>query len=351
MNLLEQLDWSYWKRLTPKEKRTLVSQLLLHFVTPLMKITDIELKDFELFGIKCQTFQLVIDDEEFVFVPGNQKAILGWNLGTKGLSLLETAPNSHEITIPKELRGQYNFFDVDSLGELINEKTSNLRKVQIPPMFVQRRTLPAGTNYLGVYDSVTGGFEGEADQFSTIEKEIKDVLSPNLTPAESLTWSFPKNVLSDGQWYIEMIPNSDCYAVYNHERHTYASLRKKIRRKNFDLLTEDQWEYVNGAGSRRLFRWGNDLAVNDPYRGKKIQKTMTKSNMFGLYFDTSMTRFELTEDPGVLKLKNQQNNTGIPVVDFLPLSTYYVNDMTMLKEDEILAPSEYLYRKAILINI
>ena len=135
------------------------------------------------------------------------------------------------------------------------------------------------------------------------------------------------------------------------QRHTYASLRKKIRRKNFDLLTEDQWEYVNGAGSRRLFRWGNDLAVNDPYRGKKIQKTMTKSNMFGLYFDTSMTRFELTEDPGVLKLKNQQNNTGIPIVDFLPLSTYYVNDMTMLKEDEILAPSEYLYRKVILINI
>ena len=350
MNLLDQLDWSYWKRLNPKEKRTLLSQLLLHFVNPLMKISDIELKDFDLYGIKCQTFQLLIDEEEFVFIPGNKDAILGWNLGTKGLSLLETAPNSPEIMIPEELRGQYNFFDVDSLGELINDKTTSLRKVQIPPMFVQRHALPAGTNYLGVYDSVTGSFSGEADQFSTYEEEIKNVLSPNLTPEESMTWSFPKNVLKEGRWYIEMIPHSDSYYVFSHEEHTYTSLRKKIRKKNFDLLTEDQWEYVNGAGSRRLFRWGNDLNVTDPYRGKNVRKMMEQDNMFGLFFDTSMERFEITEDPGVLKLTNKKNHVGIPIVDFLPLSSYYSNTTTMMHE-EILSPSNYLYRKAILIKI
>ncbi|MDU6524311.1 MAG: hypothetical protein E6540_10125 [Enterococcus sp.] len=350
MNLLDQLDWSYWKRLTPKEKRTLLSQLLLHFVNPLMKISDIELKDFELYGIKCQTFQLTFDEEEFVFIPGNKDAILGWNLGTKGLSLLETAPNSQEITIPEELRGQYNFFDVDSLGELINDKTTNLRKVQIPPMFVQRHALPAGTSYLGVYDAVTGSFEGEADQFSAFEQEIKDVLFPTLTAEESMVWSFPKNVLKEDRWYIEMVPNSDYYHVFSHKNHTYSSLRKKIRKKNFDLLTEDQWEYVNGAGSRRLFRWGNDLNINDPYRGKNVRKMMEQANMFGLFFDTSMERFEITEDPGVLKLRNKKNQVGIPIIDFLPLATYFAND-TMLLHEKVLAPSEYLYRKAILIKV
>lgn len=350
MNLLDQLDWSYWKRLNPKEKRTLLSQLLLHFVNPLMKISDIELNDFSLYGIKCQTFQLTIDDEEFVFIPGNKDAILGWNLGTKGLSLLETAPNASEITIPKEFRGRYNFFDVDSLGELINDKTTNLRKVQIPPMFVQRRALPAGTSYLGIYDSVTGSFEGEADQFASFEAEIRTVLSPNLTPEESMTWLFPDHVLKKGRWYIEMVPHTDVYQVFSHEEHTYASLRKKIRKKNFDLLTEDQWEYVNGAGSRRLFRWGNDLNVTDPYRGKNIRKMMEQANMFGLFFDTSRERFELTEDPGVLKLTNKKQDIGIPIVDNLPLSTYYANELKLL-HDVILSPSEYLYRKAILIKI
>ncbi len=267
MNLLDQLDWSYWKRLNPKEKRTLLSQLLLHFVNPLMKISDIELQDFQLYGIKCQTFQLMIDDEEFVFIPGNKDAILGWNLGTKGLSLLETAPNAQEIMIPEELRGQYNFFDVASLGEMINDKTTSLRKVQIPPMFVQRHALPAGTNYLGVYDSVTGSFSGEADQFALYEEEIKAVLSPNLT---------------------------------------------------------------------------SELSVTDPYRGKNVRKMMEQANMFGLFFDTSMERFEITED---LKLTNKKYDVGIPIVDFLPLSSYYSNNTTM-QHEAILSPSEYLYRKA-----
>lgn len=124
---------------------------------------------------------------------------------------------------------------------------------------------------------------------------------------------------------------------------------EKIRRKNFDLLTEDQWEYINGAGSRRLFRWGNDLNVKDPYRGKNVRKMMACANMFGL-FDTSMERFEITEDPGILKLTNKKNNVGIPIVDFLPLSTYFSNTTTMIHE-EVLSPSDYLYRKAILIKI
>ncbi|GCF93673.1 hypothetical protein NRIC_15640 [Enterococcus florum] len=350
MNLIDQLDWSYWKRLSDKDKRTLFGQVLMYFVSPLKRITEIELKEYELYGIKCQTFELCIDEEEFVFIPGNRDAILGWNLGTKGLSLLETAPNSPHVKIPERLQTRYNLLDVASLAEYINEKTTSLRKVKIPPMFVQRYPLPAGTDYLGIYNAVNGSFTGEADQFVAFESEIRDLLCPNLSPSESIRWSFPKNLLKENHWYMDLVPNSDCYYVYSHKRHTYTSLRKEIRSQNFDLLTEDQWEYANGAGSRRLFRWGNDLNIHDPYRGKSIRNMMNGQNMFGLFFDTSMERYEITEDPGVLKLTAEQENTGIPIVDKLALSSYYSPDKTLLHE-EILSPKEYLYRKAILVKI
>lgn len=350
MNLVDQLDWSYWKRLNDKEKRTLFSQVLMYFVNPLLRITDIELKEFELYGIKCETFELMIDDEEFVFIPGNKDAILGWNLGTKGLSLLETAPNSPEVNIPEELQNSYDLLDVHSLADFINDHTSSLRKIKIPPMFVQRYALPAGTNFLGVYDSVTGSFTGQADKFAAYEKEIQEIICPELTASESVRWNFPKSVLKANRWYIELVPNSDLFNVYEHATHTYTSLRKQIRKKNFDLLTEDQWEYANGAGTRRLFRWGNDLNINDPYRGKKIHRLMTGLNMFGLLFDTSMSRYEITEDPGVLKLRSRKMNTGLPIVDKLALSTYYTPDRTLLHE-EILKPNEYIYRKAIIVKM
>lgn len=349
MNIIDQLDWSYWKRLNEKEKRTLFSQVLMYFVNPLMRLTDVEIKEFELYGIKCQTFELLIDDEPFVFVPGNKDAILGWNLGAKGLSLLETAPKKDAQVLP--LRNEkIDLFNTHELADYINQHTSELRKVVIPPMLVQKFALPAGTNYLGIYDSVTGNFHGAADQFAKYEAEIKSALFPQLTPEESLNWSFPQQELKKDRWYIEMVPTTDNYYVFSHQEQSYTSLRKSIRKKNFDLLTEDQWEYVNGAGSRRLFRWGNELNTEDPYRGKQLKVMMHGENMFGLIFDTRMERFELTEDPGVVKLGPADENCGIPVIDKLPLSTYY-RPQVLLDHEKSLAPSEYLYRKAIIIKI
>ncbi|MBV7390192.1 DUF7278 family profilin-like fold-containing protein [Enterococcus alishanensis] len=350
MNLVDQLDWAYWKRLNPKEKRTLLSQVLLYYVNPLLKISDIELKEFELYGIKCETFELLIDEEKFVFVPGNKEAILGWNLGAKGLSLLETAQDSPNISIPEEILNQYNLLETESLANYINDKTTRLRKSAIPAMFVQRYALPAGTEFLGRFDAVTGSFEGRVDLFAKIEKEIKEILTPKLNSQESLIWTFPESFLMEDSWYIELEPESDLYRVYTHTTHNYTSLRKEIRKKNFDLLTEDQWEYCNGAGSRRLFRWGNDLNMSDPYRGKAIKKMIQGLNMFGLSFDTKMTRFEITEDPGVLKLTDHQEKIGIPAVEYLPLSSYYSNSK-MLHSEVILFPQKYLYRKAIVLKV
>lgn len=348
MNLLDQLDFSFWKRLNDQEKRTVFSRVLMLFVNPLLELNEIKLADHELYGIKCRTFDIMIADEEYVFIPGNKEAILGWNLGAEGLSAMETAPKT-KLNIPESIQKRYDLLDPHSLGKYIDDHTTPLRKVAIPPMFVQKYALPFGGEFLGVFDTVTGEFTGDIGRFNQCEAEVRQALFPELTPAESMNWQFPHHVLKKN-CYIELIPNTDKYYVFNYEEHSFSSLRKKIRRKNFDLLNQDQWEYMVGAGSRHLFRWGHDLDLSDPYRGNELRKRINGQNMFGIFTDSSLTRHEVTDDPNILKLTDHSLETDIPVVDLLGLSTYYASDQ-QIKPDEILAPNKYLYRKAIPIEI
>lgn len=348
MNLLDQLDFSFWKRLNDQEKRTVFGRVLMLFVNPLLELHDIKLEDHELYGIKCRTFGIMIADEEYVFIPGNKEAILGWNLGAEGLSAMETAPKTN-LNIPEAIQKNYDLLDPHSLGKYIDDHTTPLRKVSIPPMFVQKYALPFGTEFLGVFDTVTGEFNGDIGRFNRCEAAIRQALFPDLTPKESMNWQFPQYVQAD-HWYIELVPNTDKYYIFDYEEHSFDSLRKQIRRKNFDLLNQDQWEYMVGGGSRHLFRWGHDLDIQDPYRGGKLRKRIKGENMFGVFTDSSLTRHEVTDDPNILKLTNQPLETDIPVVDLLGLATYYASDQ-QIDPKAVLAPNDYLYRKAIPIEI
>lgn len=350
MNGLEQLDWSNWQVFNDQEKRGIFSKVLMYFVNPLMEIKDIELYDFELYGVKCRTFSLTLNGEDFVFVPGNKEVILGWDLGTEGLSLLETAPCDTTGEIPEEIRTNYDLLDATELAEYVNDHTTPLRKVAIEPMLVQRLALPFGTEYLGRFDTVTGEFHGDAARFSLYEEEIRQELMPELTPEESLNWSFPETALKNGQWYIEMVKGTDSYWVFQHEAHSFETLRKKIRRKNFDLPNEDQWEYFAGAGTRRLFRWGNELAIHDPYRGQLLRQMIASPNMFGIVVDSTLDKYEITDDPRTWKLTDRPLHTHIPLVDLLPLSSYYRSESTADRET-VLDPRLFLYRKIIPIKI
>lgn len=345
MNLLEQLDCSYWKILKPEDKRALLGKVLMYFVNPLLRITDVELKVHELYGVKSETYELNIAGEPFIFIPGNKEAILGWDIGTKGLSSFDTT-GGKVAQIPAWIAQQYQLADQEDLANYVNDHTSALRKVAIPPMLVQRRALPFGTEYLGVFDTVTGEFSGDVGRFSQIESDIRACLMPKLTLEESLSWSFPEHKLESGSWFIQMAPETNLYEVYKHEEHSFESLRKKIRRKNFDFPTEDQWEYIVGAGTRRLFRWGDDLAFDDPYRGGVTKNMSQAENMFGLTIDATQTKNEVLENSHFSKLTHQKLNTGIPVVDYLPLATYY-HETSIEDFTSNLSPNDYLYRKII----
>lgn len=367
MNLFEHVEWTNWKKHTDTEKYALLEQLILNFIPQTINITAVELVSFELYGIKCRTFELEFDGEPFVFVPGNRAAILGWDLGAQGLRAHELlgydadhlAKSTFKTTLTNELippmnqwvqeECPYDLTSLEGISNYINLATTELRKVKIPAMFVQKYALPAGTEFIGMIDTVTGAFDGDAEQFAPYQQHVFEQIFPALTAAESLIWSFPSTLLKNNQVYLEFIPGADAYFVYRHQECTHQELSARLKKQGFRLLTEDQWEFAAGAGTRRLFRWGNELLLANNHSGRQIRHKMIGSNMFGLVFDTQKKRYELTADSQVLKLSSDYSNRGSLIERMLPLSTYY-RSSHQLFEEQRLDPDCYSYRKALVIE-
>lgn len=349
MDFFDSLEWSNWKNLSDEVKSQQFRQVLMYFVSPLRKINEVKLVDFQLAGLKCRTFEIKIDNETFVFVPGNQEAILGWELGVQGLPT-PAWDKHHPNSFPDKFAAlikDYQLNTQEQWSEFVNLYTSELRKSAIPPMLVQQTALPAGTRYLGRLNSVTGEFTGEVERFEPLEESIRKLFMPPQSFEVSLTWSLPENHLEKGKYYLEAAKDSDDYYIFEHFSCTHEQLRKIVRRNGFDLMTEDQWEYAVGGGTRRLFRWGNDVDTDDSYWGRQVKQQMKSPNMFGLTISTALDRYELT-DTMTLKM-DHWDNSGIPLLDLLPLATYYRSPRKLLPEDE-LNPREFLYRKTILIK-
>ena len=75
MKVIDALDWSNWKNYSVSTKRDLFSQILAYYVSPLKQVSNITLSQFELAGVKCETFEVNLDEETFVFLPGKKGAI------------------------------------------------------------------------------------------------------------------------------------------------------------------------------------------------------------------------------------------------------------------------------------
>lgn len=367
IDLFKQLEWSYWKTLNDLEKTRLFEQVQRYFIPSTLTITSVELVTFELCGIKCRTFEVEIDCELFVLVPGNPEAILGWDLGAEGLRYHEllscdTHYLSNDAVAPcltfneqqalyKEIENEENstMTSMEEIRTYINLHTSPLRKAAIPAMLVQKAALPVGTRFLGVLDTVTGTFTGDWARFFPYEDQIKQILCPTLTARESLIFIHPETYIETNQFYLEALPESDHYFVYSFQQATHAQLQGRLKKQGFTLLTQDQWEYAVGAGTRKLFRWGNDLFVKANESGRQLLGKMCGPNMFGLLFETTQSSYELTTRLTQCKLSYDKRHRGTLIEQQLPLSSYYCSGH-QLSADQLLDPTTYSSRRAILIQ-
>ncbi len=62
----------------------------------------------------------------------------------------------------------------------------------------------------------------------------------------------------ENRYFAALEPLSETYQLFTHESVSQTELKQQLDKQGFQLLSEDQWEYVCGAATRRLFRWGNE---------------------------------------------------------------------------------------------
>ncbi|SJZ70268.1 hypothetical protein SAMN02745116_01214 [Pilibacter termitis] len=320
-----------WKSLSNEEKLICFDFIAETFIHPELEISNVRIKNFELGGIKNKTIEFNLLDESFLFVPGQKNVILGWDNGTNLYPMSELLEKTETKNVPNR------HFSREAIDRFINENTSNVRKVDIPPMIVGKYAYPASSTYIGMLDGVSGEFHGAVELFAPYEKEIRRQLFPELSLEESFSYESPKKLFSDGKFFLEYLEQEEVYRVFLHNAANFKENLSRIQEWNLSFLSADEWEYVNGSGARRLFRWGSEWS--DCSKANAV-------NMFGLYFETDKARFELISDKGKLKLGGDVRNTHQKFQTMLPLSTYFEPHGT-IQEKEILSPEKYMYRKVI----
>ena len=86
-----------WKTLTREMKEIVIQNVLRQYVNPLLEISSISLVSYQLGGLKTETFEIMIDGVEYIFVPGQKSCLLGWNSGLSGLSGLDCSEERQEL--------------------------------------------------------------------------------------------------------------------------------------------------------------------------------------------------------------------------------------------------------------
>lgn len=368
MEFYECLQLHNWKQLTDEEKTEIFAGVIKFFLNPRLTLDWQRLVNFEMCGMKCRTFELMINGEVFVFIPGQKEVVLGWDFGSQGLRsqdlLKDWAIEDEQVygtsltvadlpdlraKLTEEMEG-YDFRFLEDIDQYINQQTSRLRKVDIQPMIVAKNSQPVGTNLRGSYSLVSGQFVGDQAFFAEYQEEIARIFNPDLSLAESLTWTYPVSVFKVDHYYLEQRHDDpDSYHVFEHQDCNYGELWLVLHRHGFQLLSEDAWEYAVGGGTRRLFRWGNDIQLETSHPFESALEKLGRENMFGVIQPDELNHYELTDNSDTLKLEIQSRKGRHLIEQILPFSSYY-QPQHQFALNEKLDPRFYHYRKSIVID-
>lgn len=77
---------------------------------------------------------------------------------------------------------------------------------------------------------------------------------------------------------------------------SHRSVVEDLEGQGFRLPSVEEWEVACAAGTRTLFRWGDDCPV-DRYPGGDDDPLLSPANAFGIYYPTHPYLREMTADP------------------------------------------------------
>ena len=188
-----------WKTLSNEIKEVVIQNILRHFVNPIVEVTKITPVSYQFGGLKIETFEILIDGVEFIFVPGQKKCILGWDSGLSGLSGLDCSEERQELRyalkrycnqhLTSSLLTEESFLNQDFshirltteyIAEKINNSTSPLREVDIPALLVEKKPKFVGLKYIGQYNVISGQLSIPENQTDRMIEQIQDLLQPEV---------------------------------------------------------------------------------------------------------------------------------------------------------------------------
>ncbi|WP_071131577.1 DUF7278 family profilin-like fold-containing protein [Enterococcus timonensis] len=346
MNAFEQMNWSIWQTLNDQEKLILMRQVLMYFVSPLTLVKDVKLQNFSMQGISCRTFEFTINGEPFVFVPGIPETILGFDQSSTQININEWLASDAAFQF-MEHHEKINPPTTHELATFINEHTSQLRKATILPMLVSKYAVPVGAQFIGDLDTVSGNFTGDTKVYATFENDLLPQIYPSQTSKEALDWEFPKTIFEPGRYYGFLDAADNHYHLYTHELLNLGQLKKKLRRFNFYLPTEDEFEYMMTAGSRRLFPYVHHETFFD---GQKVLPPyQLKENMFGLQMNLGQSTWQLLEKVSLLKNGPVDLNAPNLLEAIMPLSPY-ARTIMPTEQSDTYSTTDFQFYKVIRIK-
>lgn len=188
---------------------------------------------FERYGVSLETGVFAYKDSEFVWVPGD-KITLGWDRSMW--------PGGMDQTTMEDMRETLAAAGMDAASgpDLLQQQMSPIRSTEIRALLVERKTHAAGWIEVA---------EGDLDP-----QEDADVL-------EQLA-EFRLSDLNGYEVYLSyrLDRTADGIRIYLFEyTEDFAEWLEHKLEEPFDLLTEEEWEYVYGGGSRTLFPWGDSF--------------------------------------------------------------------------------------------
>ena len=196
---------------------------------------------------------------------------------------------------------------------------------------------------------VTGQLTGAEEPSPETLEILEEAVTPD-NSMEALFQDFPRAVRVDRYFMQQDIKNPDNFSCYVADPVGYEEARKEIERTGMGLLNEDEWEYCCGSGTRRLFKWGNQLQrslIQD-----EENSPLWNENMFGLEIANAEFGPELIEGRPYTKGAWLEENFKAPVLNLLPLSSYYsVNLPLLVDPNGHLAAGYYCARRAIRIEM
>lgn len=338
------------------DKKEILNKIASHYGFIVKEYVLFKYADYSLF-----TAVFIENDREFVFIPGAKGVTLGWkrtiSAKKEDKELLEYIKNAFYYFLLASLDENHPFtkyLSYSSLEEIkesisdkeyaelnsllsklnleqIDSNTSFIRKVDIMPMLVERRSESLNWEYVkNILPSKVADSPTYFKIYQDIVKSGKDFL-------------IKKTNLKDGTKKVQkFVIDNKGLLVYKYKEINHEDILFKYISNGYNIPTLNQWEYAASCGNTTLFTDNNIL-----YNGA----SKNKPNGFGLYINNNIYEPELISDDKYIYKGGDGGYHGLvagPLLANFALSPFHNTKSTSYNYSD---ESGIYARRIILVNL